>query len=149
MSLSRWQKLSERMTAKVVLLAEAVDTGETAGAAGRAVPADKVLSLIFTQYQMRFAALAPRRQASVAVARQRNLQCGCGVFFWSPGARPTHPRHIHRCTSPARPAAVEPLPSAGGGGARHHLDPRRARSHAGRSGGGGAADAPAPAAPHA
>jgi hypothetical protein len=48
MSLSRWQKLSERMTAKVVLLAEAVDAGETAVAAG-AVPADMVLSLIFTQ----------------------------------------------------------------------------------------------------
>jgi hypothetical protein len=53
MSLSRWQKLSERMTAKVVVLAEAVDadadTGETAGVAAGAVPADKVLSLIFAQ----------------------------------------------------------------------------------------------------
>jgi hypothetical protein len=49
MSLSRWQKLNERMTAKVVVLAEAVDAVETAGAAAGAVPADKVLSLIFTQ----------------------------------------------------------------------------------------------------
>jgi hypothetical protein len=49
MSLSRWQKLSERMTAKVVLLAEAVDAGETGGVAAGAVPADKVLSLILTQ----------------------------------------------------------------------------------------------------
>jgi hypothetical protein len=49
MSLSRWQKLSERMTAKVVEVAEAVDAVESAGAAAGAAPADKVLSLIFTQ----------------------------------------------------------------------------------------------------
>jgi hypothetical protein len=49
MSLSRWQKLSERMTAKVVELAEAVETVEIAGAAAGAAPADKVLSLIFTE----------------------------------------------------------------------------------------------------
>jgi hypothetical protein len=37
------------MTAKVVLLAGAVDAGETAGVAAGAVPADMVLSLIFAQ----------------------------------------------------------------------------------------------------
>jgi hypothetical protein len=43
MSFSRWQKLSERMTAKVVLLAAAVDI---AGAAAGTDPAAIVLSLI-------------------------------------------------------------------------------------------------------
>jgi len=49
MSLSRWQKLSERMTAKVVVFAEAVDIVETAGAAAGVVAADKVLSLMISQ----------------------------------------------------------------------------------------------------
>ena len=47
MSLSRWQKLSDRMTAKVVLLAEAAP--EWAGAAGAetgATPAAIVLSVM-------------------------------------------------------------------------------------------------------
>jgi len=48
MSFSRWQKLSERMTAKVVLLADAVDA-DVGGAAAGAVLAAKVLSLIFTE----------------------------------------------------------------------------------------------------
>jgi hypothetical protein len=48
MSFSRWQKLSERMTAKVVLLAEAVEReGAAAGAAPAApTPAAMVLSLM-------------------------------------------------------------------------------------------------------
>jgi hypothetical protein len=45
MSLSRWQKLRERMTAKVVLLAEAVEIADEAGAACAA----NVPSLIFTE----------------------------------------------------------------------------------------------------
>jgi hypothetical protein len=51
MSFSRWQKLSERMTAKVVLLADAVDADvvDAGGAAAGAVLAAKVLSLIFTE----------------------------------------------------------------------------------------------------
>ena len=73
-----------------------------------------------------------------------SVQSWC--YLPSDGSRPTHPRHIHRCASPARPAAVEQIPSAGGRGARHHLDSRRPRSHPGRIGGGGAADQPAPAA---
>jgi hypothetical protein len=51
MSFNRWQKLRERMTAKVVLLAEAVVAVEVvaAGAAAGAVPAVKVLSLMILQ----------------------------------------------------------------------------------------------------
>jgi hypothetical protein len=48
MSFSRWQKLSERMTAKVVLLAEAVDTegAEADVALAAPTPAAIVLSLM-------------------------------------------------------------------------------------------------------
>jgi hypothetical protein len=51
MSFSRWQKLSERMTAKVVLLADAVDADvvDAGGAVAGAVLAAKVLSLICTE----------------------------------------------------------------------------------------------------
>jgi hypothetical protein len=68
MSFSRWQKLSERMTAKVVLLAEAVEReGAAAGAAPAApTPAAMVLSLMALVYQPRLLIPTPRRQASVA-----------------------------------------------------------------------------------
>jgi hypothetical protein len=48
MSFSRWQKLSERMTAKVVLLADA-DVVDAEGADAGAVLAAKVLSLMRTE----------------------------------------------------------------------------------------------------
>jgi hypothetical protein len=49
MSFSRWQKLSERMTAKVVLLADAVEREDAAAGAAPAAPtpAAIVLSVIF------------------------------------------------------------------------------------------------------
>jgi hypothetical protein len=46
MSFRRWQKLSERMTAKVVLLAEALDAEGTGDAAAGLAPVANVLSLI-------------------------------------------------------------------------------------------------------
>ena len=55
-------------------------------------------------------------------------------------ASPAHRRNRH--SGAARPPAVEPLPHAGGGGARHHLDSRRARGDAGRLGRGRAEGKP-------
>ena len=40
--------------------------------------------------------------------------------------------HRDRYPGAARPVALGPLPHAGGGGARHHLDPRRSRGDARR-----------------